>query len=169
MFFTPQPGEVAWARGVAGSDKHLLALLVLAKCFGRLGYFPALADAPAAVVEHLRRDLGLAEGTAAVYASARTAERHRDMVRQRLGVVRDPAGARKVAAEAIYAEHSKPSFRTERGASPGRVAPLRSEYRVRACSPGRGRCELGLPDGCAGYCLGQLVAADEEEGDRDRA
>lgn len=86
--------------GVAGSGEHLLAL-VLAKCFGRLGYFPALAEVPAVVVEHVRRDLGLAEGTAAVYASARTAKRHRDLVRQRLGVVRDPAGARKVAAEAI--------------------------------------------------------------------
>ena len=101
VFYTPQPDEVAWARGVAGSGEHLLALLVLAKCFGRLGYFPALAEVPAVVVEHVRRDLGLAEGTAAVYASARTAKRHRDLVRQRLGVVRDPAGARKVAAEAI--------------------------------------------------------------------
>jgi hypothetical protein len=101
VFYTPQPGEVAWARGVAGSDEHLLALLVLTKCFGRLGYFPALADVPAVVIEHVRRDLGLAEGTVAVYASARTAERHRDLVRQRLGVVRDPAGARKMAAEAI--------------------------------------------------------------------
>ena len=44
VFYTPQPGEVASARGVAGSGEHLLALLVLAKCFGRLGYFPALAD-----------------------------------------------------------------------------------------------------------------------------
>src|SRR5271163_4505267 len=44
------------------------------------------------------------------------------------------------------------------------IADLRSEYRVRACSPGSGRCGLGLPDSCAGYCLGQLVAADEEEG-----
>jgi hypothetical protein len=49
VFYTPQPGEVAWARGVAGSGEHLLALLVLAKCFGRLGYFPALADVPAVV------------------------------------------------------------------------------------------------------------------------
>src|SRR5258706_3608137 len=74
-----------------------------------------------------------------------------------------------VACGDFYAEHSKPSFRTERGASPGRVGPLRPEYRVRACSPGGGRCGLGLPDGCAGYCPGQLVSADEEEGDRDRA
>jgi len=94
VFYTPQPDEVAWARGVSGSGEHLLALLVLAKCFGRLGYFPALADVPAVVVEHVRRDLGLAEGTAAVYASARTAKRHRDLVRQRLGVVRDPGAGK---------------------------------------------------------------------------
>ena len=37
VFYTPQPDEVAWARGVAGSGEHLLALLVLAKCFGRRG------------------------------------------------------------------------------------------------------------------------------------
>lgn len=55
----------------------------------------------AVVVEHVRRDLGLAGGTAAVYASARTAKRHGGLVRERLGVVRDPAEARKVAAEAI--------------------------------------------------------------------
>jgi hypothetical protein len=27
VFYTPQHGEVAWARGVAGSDEHLPALL----------------------------------------------------------------------------------------------------------------------------------------------
>src|SRR5271155_987478 len=47
------------------------------------------------------------------------------------------------------------------------IADLRSEYRVRACSPGSGGCGLGLPDGCAGYCRSQLVAADQEERDRD--
>jgi Domain of unknown function (DUF4158) len=101
VFFTPQPDEVAWARGVAGSDKHVLALVVWLKCFGRLGYFPALDAVPAGVVDHVRRDLGLAEQTAARHAAARTAERHRDLVRRRAGVVLDPGGARKVAAEAI--------------------------------------------------------------------
>jgi hypothetical protein len=101
VFFTPQPDEVAWARGVAGSDEHVLALVVWLKCFGRLGYFPALDAVPAAVVDHVRRDLGLAEQTAARHAAARTAERHRDLVRRRAGVVLDPGGARKVAAEAI--------------------------------------------------------------------
>ena len=58
VFFTPQPDEVGWARGAAGSDEHVLALMVWLKCFGRLGYFPALDAVPAAVVDHVRRDLG---------------------------------------------------------------------------------------------------------------
>ena len=37
MFYTPQPEEIAWARGQVRSDEHLLALMVQAKCFGRLG------------------------------------------------------------------------------------------------------------------------------------
>lgn len=102
VFFTPQPDEVAWARGAAGSDEHVLALVVWLKCFGRLGYFPALDTVPAAVVDHVRRDLGLAAQTTARHTSARTAERHWDLVRRRAGVVRDPGGARKVAAEAIH-------------------------------------------------------------------
>src|SRR5260370_33659781 len=67
-----------------------------------------------------------------------------------------------VACGDFYAEHSKPSFRTERGASPGRGGLLRPEYRVRACSPGSGRCGLGPPHGCAGHFAVQLVAADVE-------
>lgn len=71
VFFTPQSDEVAWARSAAGPDEHVLALVVWLKCFGRLGYFPALETVPAAVVDHVRRDLGLAEGIAAVHAAAR--------------------------------------------------------------------------------------------------
>jgi hypothetical protein len=36
-----------------------------------------------------------------VYASTRTTERHRNLIRAHSKVVYDPAGARKVAAEAI--------------------------------------------------------------------
>ena len=28
VFYTPQPDEIAWAREAAGSDEHLLALVV---------------------------------------------------------------------------------------------------------------------------------------------
>jgi hypothetical protein len=59
VFYTPQQEEIAWARGQVRSDEHLLALMVQAKCFGRLGYFPRLEDVPDVVVGHIRRDLGV--------------------------------------------------------------------------------------------------------------
>ena len=45
--FTPGADEVAWAREAIRAPGHLLGLVVLLKCFQRLGYFPKLADVPA--------------------------------------------------------------------------------------------------------------------------
>ncbi len=101
MFYTPAAEEIAWARENASSDEHLLGLVIQLKTFSRLGYFPALDEVPAEVVGHIRRGLRLPEATRPVYASTRTAERHRTLIRERSEVVYDPAGARKVAAEAI--------------------------------------------------------------------
>ncbi len=101
VFYTPQPDEIVWAREAASSDEHLLALVTQLKAFNRLGYFPVLNEVPAEVVGHIRRDLRLPEGTMPICASTRTAERHRNLVRARGEVVYDPAGARKVAADAI--------------------------------------------------------------------
>jgi TnpA family transposase len=101
VFYTPQPDEIVWAREVAGSGEHLLALVTQLKAFNRLGYFPVLDEVPAEVVGHIRRDLRLPATTIPVYASTRTAERHRNLIRARGEVVYDPAGARKVAADAI--------------------------------------------------------------------
>jgi TnpA family transposase len=108
VFYTPAAEEITWARENVGSDEHLLALLVQWKTFSRLGYFPALDTVPAEIVAHIRRDLRLPEAARAVYASARTAERHRNLIRARSEVIYDPPAARKVAAEAIEeAAHRK--------------------------------------------------------------
>jgi TnpA family transposase len=101
VFYTPSPEEMTWAREATDCDEHLLALVVWSRCFHRLGHFPPLVEVPSVVTEHVRRDLGLASGTVAVHASSRTAKRHRDLVRQRYGVVWDPTRARMVAGEAI--------------------------------------------------------------------
>ena len=66
VFYTPQPNEIVWAREVAGSDEHLLALVTQLKAFNRLGYFPVLDEVPAEVIGHIRRDLRLPETTMAV-------------------------------------------------------------------------------------------------------
>jgi hypothetical protein len=83
VFYTPQPEEIAWARGQARSDEHLLALMVQLKCFNRMGYFPRLENVPDVVVGHIRRDLGMGEDVAAVYDSARTGKSHRTLIRRR--------------------------------------------------------------------------------------
>ncbi len=93
VFYTPAGEEITWARENAGSDEHLLGLLVQLKTFSRLGYFPALNKVPAEIVAHIRRDLRLPEAARAVYASARTAERHRNLIRAQRGHLRLAGGA----------------------------------------------------------------------------
>ena len=55
----------------------------------------SVAPAAATVPRHIRRDLRLPEHVAPVYASARTAERHRSLVRARSEAVHDPAGVQQ--------------------------------------------------------------------------
>ncbi|MDQ6836937.1 MAG: DUF4158 domain-containing protein [Actinomycetota bacterium] len=100
---SPTPGDVGWARERSRSDAHLLARMVSLKCCQRLGYFPRPDDVPEAVVDHVRRCLDLAETTAADAGSDRTAESHRQLVRERLGVAWDRERARAVAEGAIRA------------------------------------------------------------------
>ena len=50
MFYTPQPEKITWAQEVAGSDEHLLAVMVQLKAFNRLGHFPDIEKAPAMVI-----------------------------------------------------------------------------------------------------------------------
>nr|WP_235264081.1 Tn3 family transposase [Nocardia seriolae] len=101
--FTPSEDENAWARSKTTSDGHLLALVVLLKCYQRLGYFPKLGDVPDAVVTYVRSTLGVAESVVAGHESERTLWRHREFVRTRLGVVYEPARVRAVAEKAVRA------------------------------------------------------------------
>lgn len=41
--FAPTSAEAEWARGRTQTDQHFLALVVLVKCYQRLGYFPKIA------------------------------------------------------------------------------------------------------------------------------
>jgi hypothetical protein len=98
--FTPTPDEIAWARGKTQHEQHLLVLLVRLKCYQRLGYFAKLADVPAAVVDHVRE---LPDTVVAETDADRTAKRHRQFVRERLGVKYEAAQVREVAEQAIRA------------------------------------------------------------------
>jgi len=52
--FTPTGEEVSWARAKTTTDQHCLMLLVLLKCYQRLGYFPRPEQIPAEIAEHVR-------------------------------------------------------------------------------------------------------------------
>ncbi|WP_246238311.1 DUF4158 domain-containing protein, partial [Acrocarpospora corrugata] len=99
--FTPTPEEIAWAHGKTQSGQHLLALVVRLKCYQRLGYFAKLADVPAAVVDHVRGVLELPDAVVAETDADRTAKRHRQFVRERLGVKYEAVRVRAVAEQAI--------------------------------------------------------------------
>jgi hypothetical protein len=99
---SPSEDDVSWATAHARSDEYLLSLVVSLACFRRLGYFPRTEDVPGEVVEHLRRCLELPAGTSP-WCEARNVKAQRQLVRERLGAVHDPARARAVAAKAIRA------------------------------------------------------------------
>lgn len=60
--FSPTQDELAWARERTQNDRHLLALVVGLKSYQRLGYFPRLADVPAAVIDHGRFLVAVEDG-----------------------------------------------------------------------------------------------------------
>ena len=97
---SPSGDDVAWAREHTRSGEHLFSLVLSLVCFGQLGYFPRPGEVPVAVVEYVRRELGLPEGTAA-WCEARNVKAQRQQVRGRLGVVHDPQRARAVAEAGI--------------------------------------------------------------------
>ncbi|MDT5275616.1 MAG: hypothetical protein QOG95_2548 [Mycobacterium sp.] len=100
--FTPTGEEVSWARAKTTTDQHCLTLLVLLKCYQRLGYFPRPEQVPAEIAEHVR-------GCAALVSaelvsdddSPRRAKRYREFIREWVGVVWEPLRVRAVAESAM--------------------------------------------------------------------
>ncbi|MEU9737030.1 DUF4158 domain-containing protein [Streptomyces sp. NPDC048002] len=96
LFFSPTRDELQWAADATDGDEHLLALLLMLKSYQRLGCFPALEDVPEQVVEFVRRQVELPEGTLPLYRAERTAKHHRGLVRKRAGVKYDQGEARRI-------------------------------------------------------------------------
>ncbi len=77
--------------------------MVRLKAYQRLGYFPKLADVPAAVVDHVRGALQLPDGVVAETDADRTAKRYRQFVREYVAVQYEAVTVRAVAEQAIRA------------------------------------------------------------------
>jgi len=99
--YTPTLREIDLAeRTTRGSGASRLAFLVMLKAFQKLGRFPAQEEVPEPVVAHLRSRLGLAPGVSAE-APPRSRQRHRDAVREHLGVKPFGDDSRRFATEAV--------------------------------------------------------------------
>ncbi|MBK3556780.1 Tn3 family transposase [Streptomyces sp. MBT56] len=104
LFFSPTRDELQWAADATDGDEHLLALLLMLKSYQRMGCFPALEEVPEQVVEFVRRQVELPEGTLPVYRAERTAKHHRGLVRKKVGVKYDQGEARRIAERSIRKE-----------------------------------------------------------------
>ncbi|MHA5047880.1 Tn3 family transposase [Streptomyces sp. SD15] len=104
LFFSPTRDELEWAAGGTDGDEHQLALLLMLKSYQRMGCFPVLEDVPEMVVDFVRRQVELPEGTLPVYRAERTAKHHRGLVRKRVGVKYDQVKARGIAKQSIRKE-----------------------------------------------------------------
>lgn len=103
-FFSPTREEAAWAVERMDADGHQLALLLALKSYQRMGRFPKPDEYPEMVIDFVRRAVELPEGTTALWATGRTAERQRTEVRRWVGATYDQARARRIAEESIRKE-----------------------------------------------------------------
>ena len=83
--YTPTPSEIQWARSHARFPTNVLTLTVLLKSFQRLGYFPALADIPSGIIEHVRSSLDVSKRIKLTPATS-SLYRFEKQIRTRLGV-----------------------------------------------------------------------------------
>lgn len=104
LFFSPTRDELQWASGATDCDEHLLALLLTLKSYQRMGCFPKLEVVPDMVVDFVRPQVELPEGTLPVYQAEKTAKNHRGLVRKRVGVLYDQVEARRIAERSIRKE-----------------------------------------------------------------
>jgi TnpA family transposase len=102
--FTPTIEEVGWARASVIGPQALVALLVMLKCYQRLGYFPQFERVGPEVVEHVHARAVEVTGEGIDppgRVSDRMIRRCRELVRQHTGAVWDPDRVRAVAETAM--------------------------------------------------------------------
>jgi hypothetical protein len=84
--YTPTPAEIAFGRTSTIREENYLNLMVLLKCFQRLGYFPKLSDIPDSVVNYIRTALKLSQSLELGYQYPQTLSRHKKAIRAHLQV-----------------------------------------------------------------------------------
>jgi hypothetical protein len=102
--FTPTVQETSWACAMVVDPGTRLALLVMLKCYQRLGYFPRLERVPPEVAGHVHARAAELPGERIGPLGRqpdRMVRRCRELVRERAGAVWDPGRVRAVAETAM--------------------------------------------------------------------
>ena len=102
--FTPRAEEVTWACAKVVGPGPRLALLVMLKCYQRLGHFPQIDRVPREVVEYVCAQAVevVGDGVGPLgRQSDRMIRRCRELVREYTGAVWDPQRVRGVAESAM--------------------------------------------------------------------
>lgn len=85
--YTPTQAERTFARQATTGKDNYFTWIVLLKVFQRLGYFPQIADIPAAIIEHIHSVLDLPEDIGLNCKYPPTLSRHRKAIRAYLQVI----------------------------------------------------------------------------------
>ncbi len=80
--FTPTDEERRFVSTMTRTAQNQLNLMLWIKLFPCLGYFPALDEIPAPLVDHIRKALDLAAEVEPLYDHDRTLYRHHQLVRR---------------------------------------------------------------------------------------
>jgi TnpA family transposase len=102
--FTPTVQETSWACAKVAGPGTRLALLVMLKCYQRLGYFPRLERVPPEVAGHVHARAAELSGERTGPLGRqpdRMVRRCRELVREHAGAVWDPERVRAVAEAAM--------------------------------------------------------------------
>src|SRR6266705_4498565 len=99
--YTPTEEERRFVSTMTRTVQNQLNLMLWIKLFPCLGYFPALSEIPAPLVDHIRKALDLAVDVAPLYDLDRTLYRHHQLVREYYQIVPYGKEARRVALRTI--------------------------------------------------------------------
>ena len=99
--YTPTEEERRFVSTMTRTVQNQLRLMIWIKLFPCLGYFPALSEIPAPLVDHIRKALDLAADVVPGYDHDRTLYRHHQLVREYYQIIPYGRDARRVALRII--------------------------------------------------------------------
>jgi hypothetical protein len=99
--YTPTEEERRFVSMVTRTAPNQLNLMIWIKLFPCLGYFPALDEIPAPLVDHIRKALDLAADVVPGYDHDRTLYRHHQLVREYYQIIPYGKEARRAALRTL--------------------------------------------------------------------